>query len=221
MICMTFLFRFCHWFWGIYYFWIRDMKSDWPAPPRLWNYFIKFRYFLNDGFPKREEEKISTVRFEIFSSLCILYEVFVCLSIFTKLYKSFPNFYPDVILCWLRWRKVFNFDWFFSLFCRHQIIEALKESKYQNLQIFKSFQLLRQIRISGKICFPRLSEIFAAWSSSSAAGIDEASQKFPARPVWAHRKVHICLRNYTLHICPSHIAHLPSKLLQYRVHICL
>ena len=30
---MKSLFRCCHWFWGIYYFWIRDMKSDWtPAP---------------------------------------------------------------------------------------------------------------------------------------------------------------------------------------------
>ena len=33
------------------------MKFDWmneirlTPPPRLWNYFIKFRYFLNDGFP--------------------------------------------------------------------------------------------------------------------------------------------------------------------------
>ena len=155
---------------------------------------------------KPANQKLSNVRYFY---LCVLYKVFVCLSIFTKLYKSFPNFYPDVILCWLRWRKVFNFDWFFSLFCRQQIIEALKESKYQNLQIFKSFQLLRQILISGKICFLRLSEIFA-WSSSSA-GIDGASQKFPARPVWAHRKVHICLLNYTLHIC----------LLNCTLHICL
>ena len=30
---MKSLFRFCHWFWGIYYFWIRDMKSDWPPRP--------------------------------------------------------------------------------------------------------------------------------------------------------------------------------------------
>ena len=27
------LVRFVHWFWGIYYFWIRDMKSDWPPRP--------------------------------------------------------------------------------------------------------------------------------------------------------------------------------------------
>ena len=26
---MKSLFSFCHWFWGIYYFWIRDMKSGW------------------------------------------------------------------------------------------------------------------------------------------------------------------------------------------------
>ena len=30
---MKSLFRFCHWFWGIYYFWIRDIKSDWPPCP--------------------------------------------------------------------------------------------------------------------------------------------------------------------------------------------
>ena len=30
---MKSLFRFPHWFWVIYYFWIRDMKSDWPPRP--------------------------------------------------------------------------------------------------------------------------------------------------------------------------------------------
>ena len=29
---MKSLFRFCHWSWGIYYLWMRDMKSDWPPP---------------------------------------------------------------------------------------------------------------------------------------------------------------------------------------------
>ena len=30
---MKSLFRCCHWFWGICYFWIRDMKSGWPPRP--------------------------------------------------------------------------------------------------------------------------------------------------------------------------------------------
>ena len=93
------------------------------------------------------------VRFKIFSFACIVVQlVFVDLSIFTKLNKSFPNFYPGVILCCLRWRKVFNFDWFFPLFCRQQIINGFKRIQISKfVAIFKSFQLFRQILISGKM----------------------------------------------------------------------
>ena len=52
-------------------FWIRDMKSEWPHP-RLWKFFIKFRYFLKDGFPnddnENDGEKSGWLCFEFFES---------------------------------------------------------------------------------------------------------------------------------------------------------